>query len=208
MDGEPISILGAGTGFGVSCLVRHDGRTISLATEGGHIGFAPSSEQELAVLQCMWKQFERVSVERILSGPGLENLHRALQQLGGRDDVALSAAQITDKAASGDAGCHEALRMFCSVFGSVAGDLALAHGARGGVYRAGGIAQKIQGFLGESSFRARFESKGRLSSFVKPIPTKLILNGDAALLGAARAAWHSTSGAAVGLNTRGSNTFI
>ena len=202
MDGEPISILGAGTGLGVSCLVRHGGRSVSMATEGGHIGFAPSNEQELAVLQCMWKQFERVSVERILSGPGLENRHRVLQQLGGREDVASSAAQITDRAASGDAGCHEALRMFCSVFGSVAGDFALAHGARGGVYIAGGIAQKMQDFLGQSDFRARFESKGRMSPFVKPIPTKLILNADAALLGAARAASYSTGGAVVGPNTR------
>lgn len=194
MDGEPISILGAGTGFGVSCLARYRDRIVPMATEGGHIGFAPSDERELAVLRCMWKQFERVSIERILSGPGLENLHRALQQLGGREVVALSAAQIADRAASGDAGCLEALRMFCCVFGSVAGDYALAHGARGGVYIAGGIAQKIHGFLGESNFRARFESKGRLSPFVRPIPTKLILNADAALLGAARAAWYFRTG--------------
>jgi glucokinase len=80
-----------------------------------------------------------------------------------------------------------ALSMFCSVFGAVAGDLALAHGARGGVYIAGGIAQKIESFLVNSDFRKRFEDKGRLSPFVKAIPTRLIVNPDVALVGAARA---------------------
>jgi glucokinase len=96
--------------------------------------------------------------------------------------------QITDKAALGEANCRETLQVFCSVFGAVAGAIALAHGARGGVYIAGGIAQKIHLFLAQSEFRARFESKGRLSSFVQAIPTQLILNADAALLGAAHAA--------------------
>ena len=129
-----------------------------------------------------------MGVERILSGPGLENIYLALADLGGRELVPLSAAQITEKAVRLEAGCLEALQLFCSILGAVAGDIALVHGARGGVYIAGGIAQKIQGFLAQSEFRARFESKGRLSSFVQAIPTQLILNADAALLGAAHAA--------------------
>jgi glucokinase len=161
---------------------------VPIATEGGHIGFAPGNETELAVLRYLWKKFERVGVERILSGPGLENIYQGLAHLGGREVVALSAAQISDDAARGEAGCLEALQLFCSIFGAVAGDIALVHGARGGVYIAGGIAQKIQVFLSQSEFRARFESKGRLSSFVQAIPTQLILNADAALLGAAHAA--------------------
>jgi glucokinase len=152
------------------------------------MGFAPSNETELGLLRYLWKKFERVTVERILSGPGLENIYQGLAHLGGREVVALSAAQITEKAARGEAGCREALQLFCAVFGAVAGDVALVHGARGGVYIAGGIAQKIQGFLAQSEFRARFESKGRLSSFVQAIPTQMILNADAALLGAAHAA--------------------
>jgi glucokinase len=186
--GAPISILGPGTGFGVSCLARDGDRVVPIATEGGHMGFAPSNETELALLRYLWKKFERVTVERILSGPGLENIYQGLAHLGGREVVALSAAQITEKAARGEAGCREALQLFCAVFGAVAGDVALVHGARGGVYIAGGIAQKIQGFLAQSEFRARFESKGRLSSFVQAIPTQMILNADAALLGAAHAA--------------------
>jgi len=181
-----ITILGPGTGFGVSCLARDGGRSVPMATEGGHIGFAPSDAAELAALQLMWKEHGRVSVERILSGGGLEALYKTLEQLAGRTPQALNAADIT-AGAGRDAACRAALSMFCAVFGAVAGDLALAHGARGGVYIAGGIAQKIETFLAQSAFRQRFEDKGRLSPFVKAIPTRLIVNPDAAMLGAARA---------------------
>ncbi len=186
-DAEPLSVVGAGTGFGVSCLVRSAGRSIPLATEGGHIAFAPSDDGEIAVLQTLRHQFGRVSIERILSGPGLENLYRTLARLSGRPSEALSAAEITAQATAGDGGCRAALTMFCSIFGAVAGDIALAHGARGGVFIAGGIALKIEQFLAQSAFRTSFENKGRLSPFVKSIPTRLISNSDAALLGAARA---------------------
>jgi glucokinase len=182
-----ITILGPGTGFGVACLARYGGHSVPMATEGGHIGFAPCDETELAVLQAMWKQKGRVSVERILSGSGLEGLYRTLEQLAGREPRALSAADISSQALQDDAGCRAALTMFCSVFGAVAGDLALAHGARGGVFIAGGIAQKIEKFLIESPFRERFEDKGRLSPFVQAIPTLLIVNQDVAMIGAARA---------------------
>jgi glucokinase len=186
LDGGTITILGPGTGFGVSCLARYRGRSVPMATEGGHIGFAPSDAQEMAALELMWKQHGRVSVERILSGGGLEGLYKTLEQLAGRTPRALAAADITAGVAK-DAGCRAALSMFCAVFGTVAGDLALAHGARGGVYIAGGIAQKIEAFLVQSAFRQRFEDKGRLSPFVRAIPTRLIVNPDVALLGAARA---------------------
>jgi glucokinase len=187
LAGGTVTILGPGTGFGVSCLARDGERAVPMATEGGHMGFAPSDEAELAALQSMWKQFGRVSVERILSGSGLETLYRTLEQLAGRQPRPLTAAQITADAVNSDPGCRGALSMFCSIFGAVAGDLALAHGARGGVYIAGGIAQKIEGFLVQSSFRRRFEEKGRLSPYVQAIPTRLIVNPDVALLGAARA---------------------
>jgi glucokinase len=181
-----ITILGPGTGFGVSYLARDRGHAVPMATEGGHIGFAPSDAHELAALQLMWKEHGRVSVERILSGGGLEALYKTLEQLAGRTPQALTAADITAGAGK-DAACRATLSMFCAVFGAVAGDLALAHGARGGVYIAGGIAQKIEAFLVQSAFRQRFEDKGRLSPFVKAIPTRLIVNPDVAMLGAARA---------------------
>jgi glucokinase len=185
--GGTITILGPGTGFGVSCLARYGHRSVPMSTEGGHIGFAPSDERELAALQWMWKELGRVSVERILSGSGLETLYRTLERLAGRKPQAFTAADITAHATKNDEGSRAALSMFCSIFGAVAGDLALAHGARGGVYIAGGITQKIEAFLRQSDFRKRFEDKGRLSPFVTAVPTRLIVNPDVAMLGAARA---------------------
>lgn len=187
MPDEPITILGAGTGFGVSSLARYRGRMVPVATEGGHIGFAPGDAAEVAVLQQLMQRFGRVSVERLLSGPGLENVYQALEQVAGRTPQKFTAAQIAEHAARDQAGCRAALTMFCGVYGAVAGDFALSHGSRGGVYIAGGIALKIEAFLQQSPFRARFESKGRLSGYVQLIPTVLITSNDAALLGCARA---------------------
>lgn len=184
----PIAILGAGTGFGVSCLAHFQGHAVPLATEGGHIGFAPRDAQEIAILEALARGYGRVSVERILSGPGLESLSRALDEIAGRPVRPLSAAAIVEHASQGDADCRATVSRFCSIFGAVAGDIALAQGARGGVLIAGGIAGKIEPYLMEGSFRATFEAKGRLSPFVKAIPTRLIVNSNAALLGAARAA--------------------
>jgi glucokinase len=184
---QPISIVGAGTGFGVSCLARYRGRQLPVATEGGHIGFAPSNGREIDLLRKLERRFGRVSVERILSGPGLENLFAALGEIDGRVGESIDAAEIQLRAEAGDGACAEAVSMFCAIFGAVAGDIALAHGARGGVFIAGGVAQKLEKHLVAGDFRARFESKGRLDYFVKPIPTRLILSEDVAFLGAARA---------------------
>jgi glucokinase len=186
LEGGTSTILGAGTGFGVSCLARSGDRVVPLATEGGHMGFAPSNAEQLAVLQLMWKQPGHVSIERILSGGGLEHLYGTLEQLAGRASPALTAAQISAAALRNEPGPRAALTMFCSIFGAVAGDLALAHGARGGVYIAGGVAEKIEGFLMQSPFRQHFEAKGRLSPYVAAIPTRLIVYPDLALLGAGR----------------------
>jgi len=183
-----ITILGAGTGFGVSCVARYRGHPVPLATEGGHIGFSPQGAEEIAILQVLARQFDRVSVERILSGSGLESLARIMDEIASRAVRSLSAAEIVAHAAQGDVTCRATLSTFCSIFGAVAGDIALAHGARGGVLIAGGIAGKIESFLTQGLFRARFEAKGRLSSFVQSIPTRLIVNSHVALLGAARAA--------------------
>jgi glucokinase len=181
-----ITILGAGTGFGVSCLARYGDKAVPMACEGGHMSFAPGNAEELAALELMWKQEERVSIERILSGEGLEHLHRTLEQSAGRAPPVLTAAEISAAALRNEAGPRAALTMFCSIYGAVAGDLALAHGARGGVYIAGGIAEKIEQFLIQSPFRRRFEDKGRLTPYVAAIPTQLIVYPDIALLGAAR----------------------
>jgi glucokinase len=187
VEGGTITILGAGTGFGVSCLARFGDRVgVPMATEGGHMSFAPSNSEELAALRLMWEEPGRVSIERLLSGGGLEHLYRTLERLAGRTPSALTAAEISAAALHDDAGARAALTMFCSIYGAVAGDFALAHGARGGVYIAGGIAEKIEGFLIQSPFRRRFEDKGRLTPYVAAIPTYLIVYPDIALMGAAR----------------------
>jgi glucokinase len=185
---ETITVLGPGTGFGVSCLARFRGQTVPLATEGGHIGLAPGSDEEIGVVRILARKFGHVSVERVLSGPGLENIHRALAELHGAAVAPRAAEAIVAGAHAGDPACSASVDMFCALFGSVAGDFALAHGARGGVFLAGGIAPKIQDFLAAGAFRARFEAKGRMSDYVRAIPTRLILDPDAAFLGAARAA--------------------
>jgi glucokinase len=186
MDGEPVTILGAGTGFGASCLARFRGRSVPVATEGGHAGFAPGNDREADVFKVLAHRFGHVSIERVLSGPGIENLYAALAELDGRIAATLAAPDIVARRAT-DKACGEAVDMFCAIYGSVAGDFALAHGARGGVYIAGGIALKIEQVLEASAFRSRFESKGRMSPYVKAIPTRLILSEDTAFLGAAGA---------------------
>jgi glucokinase len=185
---EPITVLGPGTGFGVSCLARFRGLAVPLATEGGHIGLAPGNDEEIGVERILARKFGHVSVERVLSGPGLANIHGALAELRGASVAALAAEAIVAGAHAGDGACRAAVDMFCGLFGSVAGDFALAHGARGGVFIAGGIAPKVQDFLAAGTFRARFEAKGRMSDYVRAIPTRLILEPDAAFLGAAKAA--------------------
>jgi glucokinase len=182
---QPISILGAGTGFGVSCLARYRGRSVPIATEGGHMGFAPGSEKEIAVLRILTARFGHVSVERILSGPGIEYVYAALHEIAGRKAEPMEASAIVDRAHAGDAIAADTVALFCAVYGAVAGDIALAHGARGGVFIAGGIAQKIKEVLAASDFRARFEAKGRMSLFVRAIPTRIVLDNDATFIGAA-----------------------
>jgi glucokinase len=185
-DGS-VAVLGAGTGFGVSLLAR-DGRGQTIvSTEGGHIAFAPSDEVEISVLQILAKALGRVSIERILSGPGLVNLHRALCEIAGVTTSCISAADITASAQAGDKAAMETLERFCAIFGAVAGDFALSYGAQGGVYIAGGIAPRLLDTLQASAFRSRFEAKGRFRDYVAAIPTRVVTRPYMALLGAAYA---------------------
>jgi glucokinase len=151
------------------------------------MGFAPSSQREIEILRLLTKKFGRVSVERILSGPGIENLYGTLGEIEGAKLPKRDAAAIQTAAEAGDKLASDVISIFCAVFGTVAGDIALVHGARGGVFLAGGVAQKLVKHLKQGQFRERFEAKGRLSHYLKPIPTRLILSEDAAFLGAARA---------------------
>ena len=194
VDGDPdatIAILGPGTGFGMSALVR-DGRggEMAMPSEGGHACFAPGDAVEDEILRLLRRRYERVSIERLICGPGLLNLHRALAEIDGRETHIDDPAEITRTAlADRNSPCGATLARFCAILGSVAGDVALTTGARGGVYVAGGIAPRILPFLQASPFRERFERKGRFTDYVSAIPTRVITHEHAALLGAARVAF-------------------
>lgn len=184
----PIAILGAGTGFGVSALVRDGVREAVLTTEGGHVSLAPTDELEVEIWRLLRRRFGRVSVERVLSGPGLLNLYEALAAIRGCDVAAATPRDVTCRAQQGDAAAIEAMDRFCAVLGGVAGDFALAYGARGGVYLAGGVSRHLMHTLHNGEFRQRFEQKGRFESYLREIPTRVILHPHTiALLGAARA---------------------
>jgi glucokinase len=193
-SGDPhaaIAVLGPGTGFGVSALARdHQGLEIAMPTEGGHACFAPGDPIEDEILRILRRRYERVSIERLICGPGLLNMHRALAEIDGRETHVDDPAQITTEALENpNSHCGATLARFCAILGAVAGDIALTTGARGGVYIAGGIAPRIQPFLKASPFRERFERKGRFQDYMAAIPTHVILHKHAALLGAARVAF-------------------
>jgi len=182
--GAPMLVVGPGTGFGVSCLVVQCGTTLAIVTEAGHATLPASSEREAHVIGQLRQRFRHVSIERVLSGPGLEHLHGALAVIDGIETPSRDAASITKAALDGSCDVSQAtLEMFCSFLGTVCGDLALTFGARGGVYVAGGIVPRFPEYLAGSTFRKRFESKGRLEAYVRIIPTYIIVRPDVSFLG-------------------------
>jgi glucokinase len=183
-----ISIVGPGTGLGVAHIHRHDGGYHVQATEGGHIDFAPLDGIEDAILARMRKRHRRVSVERIISGPGLIDIYETLAQIEGRaiqqlDDKALWTLGMSGE----DSLASAAIDRFCLSLGSIAGDIALAQGGFGGVVIAGGLGYRIKDILLRSGFDERFRSKGRFEKLMSSIPVKLITHPQPGLLGAAAA---------------------
>ena len=186
-EGEPhatVAVIGPGTGFGASALVRGKGLAIAMAAEGGHASFAPSDEIEREILRVLARKYHQVSIERVLSGPGLQNLHAALNEIEGVSDEPCVPAEITARALRGEKAHARTLERFCLILGSVAGDFALTYGARGGLFIAGGICPSILSVLDKSDFRKRFEAKGRFKSYLAAIPTHVVLHSHAAFLGA------------------------
>jgi glucokinase len=185
----PRALLGAGTGLGVSGLLSSDGgRLVPVNGEGGHVTLAAANDREAAVLATLRRRFGHVSAERALSGPGLVHLHDAVCELSGREPPPRAPADVTQAALAGrDVHCEEALALFCSFLGNVAGNLALTLGARGGVYIGGGIVPRLGDWFDRSDFRVRFEDKGRFKAYLADIPTLVVQAAHPALLGAARA---------------------
>ena len=187
--GKPMAAIGPGTGLGVSGLVRAGDRWVPIETEGGHATFAPMTERESRVADVLRRRHGHVSFERILSGPGLVTLHAALVELDGDPSEVLTPEEVTARGLAGtSATATEALAMFCAALGTAAGNLALTLGARGGVFIAGGIVPRLGEYFATSAFRARFESKGRLSDYVRAIPTSVITAAYPGLIGSVMAA--------------------
>jgi glucokinase len=186
LAGSPVGVLGPGSGLGVSGLAPTASGWLALSGEGGHATMAPATARESAVLDHMRARFDHVSAERVLSGPGLVDLYNTLAEIDGVPAVSYTPAQITDAGiGERDPRCREAVDMFCAMLGTIAGNLALTLGARGGMYVAGGIVPKLGAVFAVSPFRDRFEDKGRLRPYLARIPTYVVTHPFPAFLGLA-----------------------
>jgi len=193
--GAPCALIGPGTGLGVSGLVPgHAGAPpVALAGEGGHIGLMPETDDEWVAWRAAHRAHGHVSAERLLSGSGLSLIHAALAAETGTLLLApLSAEQVTNGALQlGDPLCQRSFRVFCGLLGSVAADVALVLGARGGVYIGGGIVPRFVEALRASAFCERFDSKGRMRDYLAAMPIHVVTAEHAALWGLSAALRHA-----------------
>ena len=190
-----MAVLAAGTGLGEGFLVGSVAGYIPLASEGGHVDFAPRDEREMRLHGFLREKHGRVSVERALSGPGLHDVYRFLCEAEGMAEEPGIAAEVAGAEpqqaivrlglAGGTGACAEALRIFCSLYGAEAGNLALQYLATGGVYLGGGIAPAILPALRRGQFLSAFRDKGRMGNLLSRVPVVVILDPAAPLLGAA-----------------------
>jgi len=184
-----LGVMGPGTGLGIGGLLGRENGIYPVFGEGSHAGFAPETRMQLKVLEQLRQRYERVSEERMVSGPGLENIYWALRKIHGEKTNGITAAEIFSRVlANEDVIATEATQLFFEVLGQIAGNLALALGAYDGVYLAGGILKRYPDLLKTSSFRSGFENKGRHRSLMEKVPTSLILHPQPGLLGASHCA--------------------
>ena len=181
-----IGVLGPGTGLGVSGVIPTLDGFVTLGSEGGHVSFAPADEREFAILQFAWKEWQHVSNERLISGPGMEIIYRALAERNGVMTAARSSPDIiTGALEEHDALCLEVLEAFSGMLGGAAANLAVTLGAFGGVFIGGGIVPRMAEWFASSPFRARFEAKGRFTDYLAQIPTYVIMTPNPAFYGVA-----------------------
>ena len=174
VPGAPMALLGPGTGLGVSGLLSAPGGAVPIAGEGGHATLSAADERETRIIEVLRTRFGHVSAERVLSGPGLVNLHQACCTRAGEPAPSLEPAEVNARALAGDVRCTEAVDLFFAFLGGVAGNVALMLGARGGVYIGGGIVPQLGDRIHRSPFRERFEAKGRFRAYLEAIPIWLI----------------------------------
>jgi glucokinase len=171
----PLAALGPGSGLGVSALVPAADGWAAMTGEGGHVTMPAATREEQEVIARLRERFDgHCSAERVLSGPGLVNLYVTLAELAGRGRPTVNPEDVTNLARQSEPLARKTLAMFFGMLGTVAADLAVTTGARGGVYVGGGIVPRLVEQLGKSEFRARFEAKGRYRPYVAAIPTYVI----------------------------------
>jgi glucokinase len=193
--GQNLSLVAPGTGLGEALLVFQNGQYIPMSSEGGHADFSPNSEAEITLWRDLHKKFGHVSIERVLSGPGLLNIYSWLKDSGqykepvwlARKIKEMDPARVIAEAAMNKKSplCIKSLNMLVCILGAVAGNLALTGMTTGGVYLGGGIPPKVLPILKKGVFMKAFTDKGRFRGFLEKIPVRVILNDKAALLGAA-----------------------
>jgi len=191
-----IAVAAVGTGFGQAALLRHAGGYLPLSSEGGHVDLAPRNEREAALMYHLKKKFGRVSVERVVSGPGIYTVYQFLLETEKKRENANVRKRLAEEdptrvivseGLSGkSAACRETIRFFCRLYGAVAGNMALQYNATGGVALGGGVSPAILPAMAEGEFLEAFLDKGRFRAHLEKVPVKVILDESAALLGAAR----------------------
>lgn len=186
--GAPRLVLGPGTGLGAALWIPHSQGPLVVATEAGHATLAAADDREAALIAAVRARHGHVSAERLLFGPGLVELYRAVGEIEGRPRAAPVPAEVTARALAGtDPIAEAALGHFFALLGGFAGNLALSSGARGGIYLGGGILPQLGEALAASAFRARLLAKGRFAAYLEAIPLALIRHPEPALLGLAQA---------------------
>jgi glucokinase len=182
------AVVGPGTGLGVGTALPVGDRWVALPGEGGHASIAPANAYEADILKALWPKFPHVSAERLLSGTGLPTLYAGVAAVMGKPARALNGREIVEAGLARECDvCHEVIDVFCAMLGGVCGNVALTTGAQGGVYLGGGIVPRLGARFFGSTFRERFEAKGRFQPYLARIATPVITDTFAALNGAALA---------------------
>jgi len=178
--------IGPGTGLGVCGLIKSSSGWVSVPTQGGHSDLAANTSLEIEILTLLQKKFGHVAVERVLSGPGIVNLYEALCQINGKEILFHLPSEITAAATNPnpDHLSKETLQLFCQIFGSVTGSMALTTGSLGGIYITSDLIKNFLDFFIESDFVASFENKGRMKYFMTDIPIYFSKKDNMGLLGA------------------------
>lgn len=183
--GAPIAIVAPGTGLGVGALVRVGGEAVPVSSEGGHVSVAADNDEQAAVIARVRARFGHASAERMLAGPGLVNLYVAICEVAGaKPETGMEPATVAARGVEGSCPfCVQTLRVFSTMLGAFAGNVALTFVALGGVYLAGGVVARLGAGFDEAAFRAGFEAKGRFNDYLAAIPAYRVSHDTLAFLG-------------------------